>query len=81
MREKGGSELWKSFTGAREETVTVAIVVVRALGPWCIQGTIHTPHDEKDVWPRRTLEADSLGTVMVTGQETEEVWLWVAAFR
>lgn len=38
MREKGGSELWKSFTGAQEETITVAIIVVRALGPWCIKG-------------------------------------------
>lgn len=61
--------------------VVAAVVVVRALGPWCIQETIHTPHNVRDVlWSRRALEEDCLGTVMVAGQGTEEVWLWVVDF-
>lgn len=52
-------------------------VVVRALEPWCIRETIHTPHDVRDVlWSRRTLEAHSLETVIVAGQGIKEVWPW-----
>lgn len=66
--------MWKSLRGVWEETITVAVVgVVRALGPWYIQETIHTAHDVKDVWSRRALEADGLEIVMVAGQGTEEV--------
>lgn len=63
MRKKSGSELWKILHGVWEVTLTVAVVaLVRALGPWSIQMTIHTAYDVKGVWSRRALEADSLET-------------------
>ena len=65
--------------GTREETLTVT-AVVRALGLCCIQQTIHTSYHVRDVLGSRSaLEADSLETVRVAGQKTEEVWLWAAA--
>lgn len=49
MRRKGGPELWKSLSGAWEQTKALVAVVVRALEPWFIQETIPKSHAVKDV--------------------------------
>lgn len=68
----------KPLWGTGGDCNSVVVAVLRALGPWCIQETIHTAHDVKVGQSKRAFEADSLETVMVAGQGTEEVWLRVA---